>query len=181
MDDKNVNVAQEPTVEETVEVKPEKEAETNGVNAKEVLRTLSKKFSVNLFDKEGLNQLEEKLNTQQTEYEEVTSKIKTYEEEIETQKKRESDYKFKISALAEGFSQDSLDEVLALAKVNTKDNETIQDGLKRVKEKFGSVLITAQEFGVQHNDINGDKPDVPKTEMEKFMADNPKYKNYYKK
>lgn len=179
MEDKDVNVAQETTVEETVEVKPE--TESNSVNAKEVLRTLSKKFSVNLFDKEGLNQLDEKLNATNTQLEDATTKAKKYEEEINTFKQKESDYQFKISALAEGFSQESLDEVLALAKVNTKENETIQDGLKRVKEKFGSVLITTQEFGVQHNDIKGDKPDIPKTEIEKFMADNPKYKKYYNK
>ena len=174
----------EENIVETVETQnPQEEVvqEQKGVNHAEVLRQLSKKFSVNLFDETGLKTLDDKLNEQATKNQKIIEDNKVLNDKIKLFETKEQDYNFKIEALGEGFKIDTLDEVLALTKVGQKENETIKDALKRVKEKFGSVLITTQDIGIVHNDLKGDNPDLGKSEAEKYMSQDPKYRNYYKK
>lgn len=150
-------------------------------NVTEVVRELSKTFSVNLFDENGLVMLKEKLDKQNSSFTELNTKVEEAQKNAQLFEQKEQDYQFKISALGEGFKSESLDEVLALAKINVGENETIADGLKKVKEKYGSVFMTTKQAGIVHNDSKGEKPDLAKTEQEKFMNDNAKYRNYYKK
>jgi hypothetical protein len=150
------------------------------VKSSEVLREIAKEFSVNLFEENGLTMLKEKWSntvkerdTYKTQADELTKK-----EQLFAQKEQE--YQIKLSALGLGFSSEQLDEVLALAKVNTKEGQTIDDGLKVVKEKYGSVFTVNQNIGLQMNDIKTVKPDLPRTEQERYLASNPRVQVWQK-
>lgn len=174
---------QKPQVEEVQETETVKEGttetstETKKPNPTEVLRELSKQFSVNLFDEGGLEALNGKLAERETLFKE--KEIKLEEELKKSFTQKEEEYKVQIEALGMGFTRENLDEVLALAKVNAKD-QPITEGLKVVKEKYGSVFTVQGDIGVQFGDLKGDKPDVPRTEQEKYLANNPTYQAYLK-
>jgi hypothetical protein len=176
-----VDVTQETTenveVQETETQDTETSTETKKSSA-EILRELSKQFGVNLFEDSGVQALNEKLTTTTNELaSEKQARLKA-EEAIKAFETKEQENQLKIEALSLGFTSDNLEEALALAKVYAKDGN-IADGLKKAKEKFGSVLTG--NIGTQFNDMQGEKPDVPKSEIEKYMAANPhKYKNYIK-
>jgi hypothetical protein len=179
--EEKVNVT--PITEEVKVETPSQEEHGNQqkVKSSEVLREIAKEFSVNLFEENGLAMLKEKWgktvqerDTYKTQADELTKK-----EELFAIKEQE--YQVKLSALGLGFSSEQLDEVLALAKVNTKEGQTIDDGLKAVKEKYGSVFVANQNIGLQLNDIPGVKPDVPRTEQEKYLRDNPRVQYYNQK
>lgn len=148
--------------------------EAQKVKSSEVVRELSKTFSVNLWDENGLTMLKEKLVAKETEEETLKTKVKELTEKETLFAQKEQEYQIKLSALSLGFAPQQLDEVLALAKINTKEGETIDDGLKAVKEKYGKVFAINENFGLQFNDIPPKKPDVPRTEQEQYMARNPK-------
>jgi hypothetical protein len=175
MDEQNVNVAQ--TTEQT------QATATEGakLNPKDVLRDLSKEYGVNLFEETGLQQLKEKFTTTHNELETVKQTSTQFETQLKEYQEKEQEYQIKIEALGLGFKVENLEEVLALAKVNTKDGQTLSDGLKAVKEKYGNVFGGSKSIGTQHNDLNGVKPDLAKTEVESYMSKDPKYRTYYKK
>lgn len=154
-----------PTSPVTPEVTPTKKSNPN-----EVLRELSKMYSVNLFDENGLAELKTKQETQSGAQTSLQEKLDLLQKEQSLFTEKEQAYQTKIEALALGFKQAQLDEVLALAKVNTKEGQTIADGLKIVKEKYGSVFATTTNIGIQHNDLKGDKLDIKKTEQEQYMS-----------
>lgn len=168
---------QEVEVQETETKETETSTETKKSSA-EILRELSKQYSVNLFEEDGLQTFNEKftsinqeLNAEKEARAKAEAAIKAFEAE-------KAETNVKIEALSLGFTSENLEEAIALAKVYAKDGN-IADGLKKAKEKFGSVL--AGNIGTQFNDMKGEKPDVPKSEIEKYMAANPqKYKNYIK-
>ena len=180
----NVDTVETQKPQEKVEVQETgtQDTETSTDTKKssaEILRELSKQFSVNLFEEGGLQALNEKLTSKDSELASEKKARLTAEEAIKTFELKERENELKIEALSLGFTSDNLEEALALAKVYAKDGN-IADGLKKAKEKFGSVLTA--NIGTQFNDMKGEKPDVPKSEIEKYMAANPqKYKNYLKK
>lgn len=160
----------------TVETQPQTEAVK--IKPTEVLRELSKLFSVNLFDEGGLQTLSEKFTTTQTELKTEKDSKAQLQAQIKEYEAQKQDYEVRIQALGLGFAQENLEEAIALAKVYAKDGN-LTEGLKKAKEKFGSVLV--QQIGTQFNDISGTKPDPKKTEAEQYLATNKKYQSYYKK
>jgi hypothetical protein len=163
------------TTETQVEVKPtevEVKPEVKKVNTTEVLRELSKTFSVSLFDEGGLQALKDKLATQENERVTLTGRV----EELS---KKEQDYQVKIDALGLGFSSEQLEEVIALAKINAKDG-TLLDGLKAVKTKYGNIFVKTADIGTQHNDLHGNKPDVAKSEQERYLSQSTAVQQYQK-
>lgn len=163
-----VEATKEPVVEvdaiEQVEKTPQKNKPTD------VLRDLSKLLSVNLFDDvEAVTKVNEYLETMKTEKATLSEQVDAAIKERESFTAKEQEYVTKIEALGLGFNVADIDEVLALARVNVKDGQTISDGLKAVADKYGSVFIK-QDIGRVHRDGQGDKPDAAKSEQEKYMA-----------
>lgn len=144
----------------------------------EILRKMSSEFKVNLFEAgevdKFLTSINEKNTTIET-YKQKETEWATKQTEWQTQSelftKEKQDYQTKIDALGMGFSLDNLEEALALAKVNMKEGQTIADGLKVVKEKFGKMFIT--NVGIIHN--NNNNPQF-KTEEEKYAESSPAMK-----
>jgi len=174
---KTQNPQEVETTTETIETEEVVEAKKS--NATEVLRELSKQFSVNLFEEGGLETLKGKWQEKETVLTSTKAELDTLSKEKSNFAQLENDYKVQIEALGMGFGQESLEEVLALAKVHAKGNP-IQDGLKIVKEKYGNVFTVAESIGLLHNDVKGDKPNVPRTEQERYMAQNPLYAHFEK-
>lgn len=171
---------QETQEQEVEKQETTEEAHDKKIKSSEVLRELSKTFSVNLFDENGLTMLKEKLDNKDNEYNMTKKQLEETLAKAELFQQKEQDYQVRLSALELGFKSDQLDEVLALAQVNTKEGETINDGLKAVREKYGAVFVGGKNIGLQHNDLKGDKPNLPRTEQEKYLADNPRVQYYNK-
>lgn len=155
---------------ETQNTQEQVEQPQTKVKSSDVLRELSKTFGVNLFDENGLTMLKEKLDAEKLEYTQLKDTSKTLTEKEQLFAQKEQEYQVKIEALGLGFQLDNLDEVLALAKVNVKEGQTLIDGLKSVKQKYGSVFATT-DIGTQHNDLKGDKPDPLKNEQDKYLQE----------
>ena len=177
---KTVEVTQETQtteIKDVVETPKEKEhvKETPQIKSSEVLRELAKVFSVNFFDDpEAVKVVAERVHK-------TNEELGTLKKDKETLTAKTQEYETKVSALALGFAPESIDEVLALAKVNVKDGQTITDGLKVVKEKYGSVFATRTNIGTQSKDIKGDKLDLPKTEQEAYLARSKKVQAWQQK
>lgn len=171
-------------VVETVETqKPQGEVkepitEVKKPNPVEVLREVAKLTGINLFD-EGAEPFKQKWNEQLETNKTLNGNVEDLTKREKELLKKEADYQVKIEALGLGFTPDSLDEVLALAKVHAKD-QPITVGLKAVKEKYGSVFATQPNVGLQHNDLQGDKPNIPRTEQEKYLANSKAYQQWQK-
>lgn len=170
-------VVEPEVVEETTKENTE---ETHKVKSSEVLRELSKTFAVNLFDENGLTMLKEKLDNKDNEYNMTKAQLDETLKNVELFQQKEQDYKVRLAALELGFKSEQLDEVLALARVNVKEGQTINDGLKAVKEKYGGVFVGNKNIGLQMNDLKGDKPNLPRTEQERYLANNPRVQYYNK-
>lgn len=171
---------QEKVVETEVEEQKETTEETHKVKSSEVLRELSKTFAVNLFDENGLTMLKEKLDNKDNEYNMTKAQLDETLKNVELFQQKEQDYQVRLAALELGFKSEQLDEVLALARVNVKEGQTINDGLKAVKEKYGGVFVGNKNIGLQMNDLKGDKPNLPRTEQERYLANNPRVQYYNK-
>jgi hypothetical protein len=152
-------VETQPT--QTVEVQEEQK---QSKKSSEIVRELSKAFSVNLFDEGGVQALLDNINAQKSKATEYEGMVKEYQSKEQLFAQKEQEYQVKIEALGMGFKSDSLDEVMALAKVNLKEGMSIIDGLKAVKTKYGS-LFAPQNIGTQHNDLNQEKPSIAKNEQ----------------
>ena len=163
------NTVVEPVVIEKPVVEIPKVDETKKASPAEVLRKMSKEFSIDLFSEDGFDNLLETLHKKDKDFQAVKAKADELEKGSLLFKEKEQDYQVKIEALGLGFSSDNLDEVLALAKVNIKENQTISDGLKAVKEKYATTFITQKNVGLQHNGA-GDKPDIAKNEQERYLS-----------
>jgi len=167
-----------------VDAQAKLDTETKAVNKTEALRELSKELGINAFEpaelKAKFNDFTTWQNAQKTEQEKLQETVKTLTEQNSMFTTKEQGYQTKIEALGLGFSTEQLDEVLALAKVNIKEGQTIADGLKIVKEKYGNVFVT-KNIGIQHNDLKGDKLNIAKTEQEKYLAGDPTVQAYLKK
>ena len=154
-------------------------SDKGGVKPSEVLRALSNEYGVNLFDKNGVDALKEKFNKTTTDFELNKQTLATKETEIEALKSKYQDLEIKHNALGLGFPVDKLDDVIALAKVKTPDGKTILDGLNVVKEQYGHVFLGQK--GAGSIGLNGTQSPLPKGDVEKYMANDPKYAKYYNK
>lgn len=163
------------TTTETIET--EEVVEAKKANPIEVLRELSKQYSVDLFKEGGLESLKSKWQENEKLLTTTKTDLDLLTKENENFSKVEESYKVQIEALGMGFSKDNLEEVMALAKVHAKDNP-IQEGLKIVKEKYANVFISKKKIGLQHNDMESDKPDIAKNEQEQYLANSKAYQAY---
>lgn len=177
MEDKKVETVetqntQDPEATEGVTETPEKttEPEAKKPTSTEIVRELSKQFSVNLFDEGGVQAFLEKINTSQSDHETLKQDFLAVKKDKDMLASKEQEYQTKIEALSLGFAPDTLDEVLALARVNMKEGQAISDGLKAVKEKYASVFVQG-DIGTLHNDRRGDKPDAAKNERDRYLAE----------
>lgn len=172
-----VDTVDTQTTQEGVQTETTTHEAPKKVSPAEVLREISKRFSVNLFEDGGLTALDEKIasrdnevNTYKTRVDELTKREQTFAE-------KEREYQTRIEALSLGFKPDALDEVLALAKVAAKD-QPIAEGLKLVREKYGNVFTVQTDIGIQQADRTGNKPDLPKNEQERYLAESRAVRQY---
>jgi len=179
MENENVNVAQETIeVNEQVENKgvETQEEKKKGVNPAEVLRTLSKKLSVNLFDEEGLSQLDNKLTTKDNELQEALTKTKTYEQELQTLKQQQSKQAFEIEAISLGVDKAKIEDVYVLSKAKQGDL-TITESLKKVLEDYPNTFgKKKQTGGVVKNDFQRGNADPNKSEEQRYAEQSPAVK-----
>ncbi len=159
-----------------VQVTPPDENGGDKVNPNKVLRTLAEKYHVNLFEVGGVDKLIENIDTKDKALESANKRINEFSQVENTYKAKQEEDAVKIEVLRSGLDESRLEEIVALAKVN---GQTIQDGLKVVKEKYGNIFGMTTEIGRQHNDSDHDKPPV-KSEVEKYMESDPRYAAFYK-
>ena len=159
-----------PTVTEPV-VEPQ--SQEVKIKSSDVLRELSKKYGINMFEPDGIKAFEDMIAKKDVLLD-TTSKKYT---ELETQHKlfteKEQEYQVKIEALQSGFmwkDETQYKELLALAKVNTQEGQTLADGFKVIKEKYKAMFSQNKDMGIQFSDVRGDQPDVQKTEVEKYLG-----------
>jgi DNA-binding transcriptional regulator YhcF (GntR family) len=165
-------MAEEVKVVETTPASTETQIQEK-VKSSEVLRELSKKYGINMFEPDGIKAFEDMIAHKDVQLE-TTSKKYT---ELETQHKlfteKQQEYQVKIEALQSGFmwkDETQYKELLALAKVNTKEGQTLADGFKVIKEKYKAMFSQNKDMGIQFSDVRGDQPDVQKTEQEKYLG-----------
>jgi len=149
----------------------------------EILRKLSSEFKVNLFEapevEKFLNSVNERnsvLESYKTKETEWSKKTEELAKQVELYTQKEQDYQVTIEALGMGFKKDDLKEVMALAKVNTNEGQSILDGLKVVKDKYGKTFVT--NIGMQHNDNNN--PPKVLTDQEKYLKESKAVRDYEK-
>ena len=168
-DEVNNNVTQEqPTV-----VKQEDPKVDAKQLRQEILRDLSKELGINMFEPEGLQKVKTLIDTQKSDQEKLEEKLKAYEEEKATWQKQELNYKTKLKASELGIHTDHLEDALKLAE---NDPEKLVEVVKKYpmfKTKEGIKI------GVQNP--TGSTPPTDRTEVEAYMAQNPKYQRYIKK
>ena len=160
-------------VTETPEVKKVEETIDPKQVRQETLRELSKELGVNLFEAEGLKQVKSLIDSQKSEQEKLQEKLKAYEEEKAVWQKQELNYKTKLKASELGIHNDHLEDALKLAE---NDPEKLVEVVKKYpmfKTKEGIKI------GVQNP--TGSTPPTDRTEVEAYMAQNPKYRKYIKK
>lgn len=160
-------------VTETPEVKKVEETIDPKQVRQETLRELSKELGVNLFEAEGLKQVKSLIDSQKSEQEKLQEQLKAYEEEKATWQKQELNYKTKLKASELGIHNDHLEDALKLAE---NDPEKLVEVVKKYpmfKTKEGIKI------GVQNP--TGSTPPTDRTEVEAYMAQNPKYRKYIKK
>ena len=160
----------EVTVEETpTEVNLE---EVKAQTKNDIIRELSKELGVNVFEKEGMQQVKELLESQKTEQQKLQEKLQAYEEEKATWQKQELNYKTKLKASELGIHNDHLEDALKLAE---NDPEKLVEVVKKYpmfKTKEGITI------GVQNP--TGTKPPTNNTEAEAYMANDPRYRKWLK-
>lgn len=157
----------EPTVVEQ-DVKPVDPK----VARQEALRDLSKELGVNLFEADGLKQVKELIESQKTEQQKLQETLEAYKEKEATWQKQELTYKTKLKASELGIHTDHLEDALKLAEY---DPDKLNDVVKKYpmfKTKEGITI------GVQNP--TGTKPPTDNTEVEAYMASNPRYRKYLK-
>lgn len=169
MADENLNNVNEQTPAPKVdEVKTDPKAARQ-----EVLRELSSELGVNLFEAEGLKKVKTLIESQKTEQEKLQEQLKAYEEEKANWSKQELNYKTRIKASELGIHTEHLEDALKLAE---NDPEKLAEVVKKYpmfKTKEGI------QIGLQNPPNN--TPPTANTEVEAYMAKDPKYKKYLKK
>ena len=99
--DENIQVGTENT--ENTQANVQETQEPKKVNIAVVLRDLSKTFSVDLFDENGLTMLKEKLGNQSQEVESLKTKYEETSKKALELEQKESEYQIKIEALGLGL------------------------------------------------------------------------------
>lgn len=179
----NTQVDGQEASQEAVEVEANEQVDKTPQKNKptDVLRDLSKLLSVNLFDDpEAVTKVNQYLDSIKTEKQTLAEQVENSIKEKETLTAKEQEYQSKIEALGMGFQPDQVDEVIKLAKVYTDEGQPLSEGLKVVKEKYSGVFAPKKSIGLQMNDLKGDKPDLPRTEQEQYLAKNPVVQHYQK-
>lgn len=162
---KTIEQTPAPKVEEVKPIDPK-------LARQEALRELSKELGVNLFEADGLKQVKELLDSQKSEQQKLQEKLEAYKEKEATWQKQELTYKTKLKASELGIHTDHLEDALKLAEF---DPEKLADVVKKYpmfKTKDGITI------GVQNP--SGTKPPTDNTEVEAYMAQNPRYRKYLK-
>lgn len=159
-------------VEETI-TQEEVKVEEPKLDKNTILRELSKEYGVNLFDAEGLAKFKEYTESQKSEQEKLQEQLKGYEEEKAQWQSKVLEYESKLKASELGIAPDKLEDALTLAG---NDPEKLAEVIKKYPVFKSKTKVN---IGVQ--DPNNSQPPTDKTEVEKYMADNPLYAKYFKK
>src|SRR6056297_1407205 len=169
---------QEPNVEETVEteetVEPtvEPTVEETQPSRKELLRELSKEYGVNLFDADGLKQFKEYTQSQKSEQEKLQERLQAYENEKAEWQSKQLEYESKLKASQLGIKDEYLEDALKLA-----NNEP--DKLAEVVKKY-PIFKAKGDISIGVQSPNQFQQPSGNSEAEAYMANDPKYKKYYK-
>ena len=139
----------------------------------EVLRDLSKELGVNLFEAEGLKQVKNLIDSQKTEQEKLQEQLQAYEEEKASWQKQELNYKTQLEATKLGIHNEHLEDALKLAEYDPSKLAEVVKKYPMFKNKEGITI------GVQSP--TGTTPPTINSEVEAYMSQNPKYRNYIKK
>lgn len=174
----------EVKVTEPIQVEPKVEApqveEPKKVSSTEIVRTLSKKFGIDLFKPENIEAFEDMVGKKDTELETYKTKVSSHTENEKLFAQKEEKYQVQIEALKLGIKEDKIDEAVALAKVKIKEGQNLSDGLKLVAKEYGNIFTTPKQVGMQFRDVPGDDPDVAKSEAEKYLNKSTAYQAWQK-
>ena len=168
----------EPKVEPVVtpKVEPEVKVEPVVTDPKElktqILRDLSKELGVNVFEAEGLAKVKELVESQKTEQQKLQEQLQAYEEEKARWQSTRIEYESKLKATELGIAPDKLEDALKLAG---GDPEKLPEVLTKypVFKQKGTVNIALQN-------PNNNTPPTDMSEVEAYMARDPRYRNYLK-
>ncbi|MGF3141263.1 hypothetical protein ACQV2S_01180 [Facklamia sp. P13064] len=182
-------VTVDETTEETKVTEPEKSEESknsfsqedvNNVVARETKKAtenLLKELGIEDFEnaKDGLQKFREWKNSQKTEAEKQSEKLQAAITDKEQIAEENSTLKAQISAYKLGVKDDSLEDVIQLAKAKVTDDITIDDAIKQVVEKYPHFKEakeddsnTKPKFVVGKNPTSSDDGDVWESVMKKY-------------
>lgn len=168
MEENNVTVESTETIEETTvtEQQPTK---------KDLLREISKDLGINAFEPSEVKAKFDEFNawkeSQKTEQEKLAEQVNTYQTQLENYQKEIQQYEAKLKASELGIDTSKLEDALKLADYDTNK-------LNDVVKKYPSFLASSGvKIGLGNQ---SQKPPTSNTEVEAFMANDPKYANYLK-
>lgn len=143
------------------------------VARQEALRELSKELGVNLFEAEGLKKVKEILDSQKSEQDKLQDKIKAHEAEKAAWSAEKLAYESKLKASQLGIQPEFVEDALKLAG---NDPTKLEDVIKKypIFKGSGQIKVGLQD-PKQTTAPNG------ATEVEAYMAKDPRYQKYYSK
>jgi len=138
--------------------KEEKQCQTNQKQTFRTNRQISLNQRQNPSDEEKaeLEEFRKWKESQKSEIEKQTAAYQKSEKARIEAENRISDYEAKFAALKNGVSADSVDDVVALAKLKTDKNTSLEQAIESVLEKYPQFRGKGITTGV-HTSNNSDK------------------------
>jgi hypothetical protein len=135
----------------------------------ELKRTISKDLGINIFEPEGLKQVKDLLDSQKTDQEKLAEQLAQYQERENEWTNERTKLQAQLKATELGIAKDSIEDALKLADGNPDNLEQVVKKYPHFRSQNGITI------GMPNN---GTPPPTGKTEVEQYMAQDPKYKKY---
>ncbi len=167
------NAEQQEQQEQPKQQEQQTEETEKAPTRNEILRELSKEHGVNLFDAEGLKEFKEFTENQKSEQEKLQEQLDSFKEEKQQWQSEKLKYESKLKANELGIHQDNLEDALKLAN-NDPDN------LEEVVKKY-PMFKKKESVKIGMQDPKNFQEPTDNSEVEQFMANDPKYQAWFKK
>lgn len=161
----------QPNENQTV-VKPEETKVDPKQIKNEVLRDLSKELGINVFEAEGLKQVKELIDSQKSEQEKLQEQLEAYKTEKANWDKKSLEYESKLKASELGIASDKLEDALKLAG---NDPTKLEEVIKKYP-----IFKSNNDISIGIHDPQNSNPPTDMSEVEAYMAKDPRYKRYLK-
>ena len=135
----------------------------------ELKRSISKDLGINIFEPEGLKQVKDLLDSQKTDQEKLAEQLAQYQERENEWANERTKLQAQLKATELGIAKDSIEDALKLADGNPDNLEQVVKKYPHFRSQNGITI------GMGGNDT---PPPTGKTEVEQYMAQDPKYKKY---